>query len=94
MGAIARRFLEFYLRIPPYSAMYRRLGYEESELENGGNDRLIDAVVAWGDGESIAERVRAHLDAGADHVCLQVLREDPTELARQEWRELAALPLD
>ena len=43
---------------------------------NGGSDRLVDAIVAWGDDKTIAARVKAHLDAGANHVCIQPLRTD------------------
>jgi len=66
------------------------LAAADSDLAGGGSDRLVDAIVAWGGIEAIAARVKAHHDAGADHVCLQVLRANPNELPREEWRELAA----
>jgi 2-methylisocitrate lyase-like PEP mutase family enzyme len=50
-----------------------RLGFEEADLDDGGSERLRDAVVVWGDEEAIRARVQAHLDAGADHVCIQTL---------------------
>jgi probable F420-dependent oxidoreductase len=70
--ALARGYMETYLKLPNYTENLRRLGYG-AELSGGGSDRLVDAVVAWGDEAAVAARVRAHLDAGADHVCLQVL---------------------
>ncbi|MEV4395169.1 TIGR03620 family F420-dependent LLM class oxidoreductase [Nonomuraea sp. NPDC049607] len=75
---------------PHQAASLRRLGFGEDEIEHG-SDRLVDAIVAHGDVEAIEKRVRAHLDAGADHVCLQVLTDRPGEPPLPEWRELAAL---
>ena len=66
-----------------------RLGWPEDELTDGGSDRVVDALVAWGDEDMIRERVRAHLHAGADHVCIQVLREDRAELGLEELTALA-----
>src|SRR3954468_13331299 len=89
---VARRALEVYLGLPNYVNNWRRLGYGNDDLANGGSDRLIDDLVAWGDVEGIAERIEEHFDAGADHVCLQVISEREG-LPRDEWRELsAALP--
>ena len=48
----------------------------EAELDDGGNDRVIDAVVAWGDESALVDRVRAHREAGATHVCIQPLDVD------------------
>jgi hypothetical protein len=67
----------------------RRLGYTEEDVAGGGSDRLVDDVVAWGDLELVASRVRAHLEAGADHVCVQVIAEDPRALPMDAWRALA-----
>lgn len=85
---IARDTLTVYLTLPNYTENLRRLGFEEDDLARGGSDRLLDAVVAWGTPETIASRVRAHRDAGADHVCIQVLG-DPRRFPRAGWRELA-----
>ncbi|MEU0568160.1 LLM class F420-dependent oxidoreductase [Nonomuraea sp. NPDC005983] len=71
----ARRFTSFYLRLPNYANNLRDLGWGDQDLANGGSDALVDALVAWGDPETIIERVRAHHDAGADHVCVQPLAE-------------------
>lgn len=70
---------------------FRRLGFTDADLADGGSDRLIDALVVAGDLDTIAARVQAHLDAGADHLCLQPITPDRDELPRREWRELAAL---
>jgi probable F420-dependent oxidoreductase len=65
----------FYLQAPNYLENLRWLGFQEADLAGGGSDALVDAIVAWGDEEAIATRVREHLDAGADHVCLQPVTE-------------------
>lgn len=86
---IARRFMTVYLGLPNYVRNLRRLGYREEDFANGGSDRLVDAIVAWGDEEAIRRRVQAHLDAGASHVCIQVLDRDPRSLPMAQWRRLA-----
>ena len=68
---IARRHLSAYLRMPNYRASWLEEGFDETDLAGEGSDRLVDGLVAWGDAETVAARVRAHLDAGADHVCMQ-----------------------
>jgi probable F420-dependent oxidoreductase len=69
--AAAREFAKTYLRLRNYTSNLLRFGFTEDDIANGGSDRLIDAVVPHGSPEAIAEAVQAHLDAGADHVCLQ-----------------------
>ncbi len=93
--ATARAHMEIYLGLPNYANNLMRLGFTEEEITTGGGaDRVVDAVVAWGGVEAATERVQAHLDAGADHVCIQVLEPDMAALPRQGWRDLAqALPL-
>ncbi len=91
--AIARRHLAVYLGLPNYTSHLRRLGFTDVDLAAGGSDRLIDALVAWGDLDQVARRVREHHDAGADHVCLQVLDADPRGLPLRQWRELAGVLL-
>jgi probable F420-dependent oxidoreductase len=88
--AIARAHMQTYLGLPNYVRNLRALGYGDADLANGGSDRLVDAIVAWGPVDAVTARVRAHHDAGADHVCLQVLRENPAEVPREEWTQLAA----
>jgi probable F420-dependent oxidoreductase len=75
--AIARDHLELYLTLPNYRDNWLRSGFEESDLADGGSDRLIDALIAWGDEASVLERVAQHHAAGADHVALQALGDDP-----------------
>ena len=87
---IARTYMATYLGLPNYVRNLQSLGYGDDDFANGGSDRLVDAIVAWGGVGAAVARVKAHHDAGADHVCVQVLREDPRELPREEWRELAA----
>jgi probable F420-dependent oxidoreductase len=89
--AIARTHLAGYLRLPNYTNNWLRLGFTAEDVANGGSDRLVDALVAWGTVEQIGERVAAHQQAGADHVCLQVLTGDQTTLPLTEWRALTAL---
>jgi probable F420-dependent oxidoreductase len=86
----ARAHIEFYLGLPNYVQNWKRLGFGDDDVADGGSDRLVDAMVVIGGAEQIAERVRDHHDAGADHVCLQVLATD-TELPEREWSELADL---
>lgn len=71
----ARAFTTGYLGLPNYADNLRRLGYPAGELTAGGSDRVVDDVVAWGDVEAVAARVREHVEAGADHVCVQLLPE-------------------
>ncbi len=73
---IARENMKVYVGLPNYQNNLKWLGYSDDDFANGGSDRLVDAIVAWGDEKAIAERIRAHHDAGADHVCIQPLRPD------------------
>jgi probable F420-dependent oxidoreductase len=86
---LARRHTSRYLQLPNYINNLRRLGFNDMDLAGSGSDRLVDAVVAWGGEEAIVSRVRAHLDAGADHVCVQVLNPDRRGLPAAQWRRLA-----
>ncbi|MET9292233.1 LLM class F420-dependent oxidoreductase [Streptomyces sp. NPDC003077] len=93
--AIARTYLGTYLALTNYLNSWRRLGFTDQDFANGGSDRLIDAVFAIGEPEAIRARAERFLDAGADHIALQVVTAGPrTALPRAEWRQLAsALPL-
>lgn len=73
---VARQFMATYLGLPNYRNNLLTLGFTESDLDNGGSDRLVDAIVAWGDAASIQKRIEAHWQNGADHVALQMLRAD------------------
>jgi probable F420-dependent oxidoreductase len=87
--AIARAHLATYLGLPNYSNNWKRQGFTDEDIADGGSDRLVDALVVWGDEGAIAARVQEHRDAGADHVCVQVLTSDPAALPLAEWRALA-----
>jgi probable F420-dependent oxidoreductase len=85
---LGRDHLSHYFALPNYTNNLRRLGFGDADFADGGSDRIVDAVVAWGDPDAIAGRVKEHRDAGADHVCIQVLS-DEGMLPRRVWRELA-----
>ena len=90
---IARKDLGVYFGLPNYTDSWRRLGFTDADLAAGGSDRLVDALYGWGSPEQIADRVREHHRAGADHVCLRVVTahlDDAVRLPRKEWRELAS----
>ncbi|MBO8194032.1 TIGR03620 family F420-dependent LLM class oxidoreductase [Streptomyces oryzae] len=92
--ATARDYLARYLALGNYRNSLLRLGFTESDFDDGGSERLVDAVVAIGDAEAVRARVDEFLGAGADHVALQVVTPDMTALPREEWRTLAeAMPL-
>jgi probable F420-dependent oxidoreductase len=86
---LARRFAVDYLQTPNYANNLRRMGYTDQDLGGQGSDRVIDATIAWGDVDQISARVREHLEAGADHVCVQVVGEDDLDVCLPELRELA-----
>lgn len=90
---LARGFAVDYLELPNYANNLRRLGFTAEDVAGSGSDRVIDATVAWGSVAAIAERVRAHFDAGADHVAVQVVG-DAGETGIRELRELAPSLLD
>jgi probable F420-dependent oxidoreductase len=87
--ATARQHMAMYLAAPNYASNLIRLGYHQADLDNGGSDRIVDDIVAWGEPARILERVQAHHAAGADHVCVQVLNQDRRVPALDEWRQLA-----
>ena len=77
-----------YLAIPLYADRLRELGWDEDDV-TGPSDALVDAIVAWGSHDDIAARLRAHLDAGADHVAVQVVAPEERTAPLAEWNELA-----
>jgi probable F420-dependent oxidoreductase len=91
---IARRFAADYLDSPNYANNLRRMGYTAADVSGQGSDRVVDAVIAWGDVDRIASRVREHVQAGADHVCLQVVSDDEEDVGVGELRDLADAVLD
>ena len=86
---VARENMAIYMGLPNYTNNLRRLGWSEEDLADGGSDKLVDAIVVWGTVDDVLARVQAHLDAGADHVCIQTLRENQTEVPVEDWRELS-----
>lgn len=89
--ARAHWHLEIYTGLPNYRASWEEQGFAEEDFVRGGSERLKEAMVAWGGAEKIAERVRAHLDAGADHVMIQALGPDAFEVPAEQWRALAPM---
>ena len=88
---IGRRVLGLYLQLPNYRNMLLTCGFAEDDMENGGSDRLIDQLLGWGDEAQIRAHVQAHLDAGADHVCVQAINlEDPARPCFKALEVIAA----
>jgi probable F420-dependent oxidoreductase len=85
---VARRYAQLYLGLSNYTGNLLRFDYTEDDLRDGGSDRLIDAVVPHGSVGEVAAALRAHLDAGADHVCVQPV--GATGIPRADWTALAA----
>ncbi len=86
---IARGAMSIYLTLPNYVNNLRRLGWTDEDFADGGTDRLVDAIVVWGDEVQIRARVDEHFAAGADHVCVQVLTDARSALPMDAWRRLA-----
>ncbi|MEU7526185.1 LLM class F420-dependent oxidoreductase [Saccharothrix sp. NPDC042600] len=83
-----RRNLALYLQLENYTNNWLRNGFTEDDFRDGGSDRLVDALVAWGPTDRVAARLRAHLDAGADHVSVQLL--GANQDTSPAFRDLAA----
>jgi probable F420-dependent oxidoreductase len=86
---LARAYASIYLGLPNYTQNLRDFGFEDDDIAGGGSDRLIDAVIPWGDATTVAARVREHHDAGADHVCIQVVA-SRQDFPLDGYRQLAA----
>jgi probable F420-dependent oxidoreductase len=90
--AIARDFLELYLRLPNYTTNFERLGFTADDFTGGGSDRLVDALVAWGTDDAISDRLTEFHTAGADHLALQLITAEGGETPPlTEWRRLAGV---
>jgi probable F420-dependent oxidoreductase len=87
--ALGREYASIYLSAPNYTENLRTFGFGDDDIGGGGSDRLIDAVVPWGDAQTVAARIHEHLDAGADHVCIQVVAAHH-DFPLVEYRELAS----
>ena len=90
---IARQHMRIYLDLPNYANNLIRMGYDEADITDA-SDNVVDAIVAWGSMDDVLARIKAHHDAGADHVCVQVLQEDARAVPREAWRALGDALLD
>ena len=86
--AIARQHMAVYVGLPNYAKNLERMGYNSQDIADI-SDEVVDAIVAWGSQDDALARVKAHHDAGADHVCIQILTEDPKVLPTEGWRQMA-----
>jgi probable F420-dependent oxidoreductase len=86
---VARQHVTSYMVAKHQTDNLRRLGFTDDDF--AGSDRLVDAITVTGDVDAVAARVQEHLDAGANHVCIQVLTADQGRIPLAEWRELADL---
>ncbi len=95
--AMARQGLRFYIELPAYHRVWKSIGFDESDFENGGSDRLIDSVITWGDEKRLRDRIAAFGEAGASHVVITPIHpeeeENPSRAAGVgiDWRCLEAL---
>ena len=86
----ARKYMNFYLQGPHYTATLRTVGFTEADFANGISDRLVDAVVAWGNEEALRQRITAQYQAGASHVCILPLSPDGSTLPNERTLETLA----
>ena len=86
---VARTHTAIYTGLPNYANNLKRFGFVEEDFDGAGSDRLVDAVVAWGTMDDVVARINAHHDAGADHVCIQVIAADGRSVPVEAWRQLA-----
>jgi probable F420-dependent oxidoreductase len=86
---IARQTMAFYMPLPNYRNNWLRLGFSEDDLADGGSNRFLDAMVAWGEKSAVQKRIQEHFEAGASHVCIQGLH--PDGQPRPDLNALAAL---
>lgn len=73
---IARSHMSTYTDLPNYRNNLKQFGFEDADFANSGSDKLVDAIVAWGDKQALIDRIQAHWDAGATHVCIQALKDE------------------
>ena len=87
---VARAAMKIYAGLPNYQNNLKWLGYTDADFEGGCSDRLVDAIVAWGDETAIRKRIQQHYDAGADHVCIQPLHPEGFPMPDEKVLELLA----
>ncbi len=73
---VARVHMAIYLGLDNYRNNLKQFGFEDADFADGGSDRLVDAIFAWGDEQALRQRIQAHWDAGADHVCIQAYADE------------------
>src|SRR5690606_27507741 len=88
--AVARAAIKIYIGLPNYQNNLKWLGFEDADFAGDGSDRLVDALVAWGDEDAIRARIQAHFDAGASHVCVQPIDPEGRPVPHREVLELLA----
>jgi probable F420-dependent oxidoreductase len=88
--AKARSYIAHYDGYENYSKSWLRSGFTQEDIAHGGSDRLINGLVAWGDGEAVSRRLTEHLEAGADHVCAQIWTGGKEDDPRADWIKLAS----
>ncbi len=88
--AVARAAMKIYVGLPNYQNNLKWLGFDDSDFAGNMSDRLVDAIVAWGDEGAIRKRIQQHWDAGADHVCIQALNAENPLLPDEKVLELLA----
>jgi probable F420-dependent oxidoreductase len=88
--ATARENMKIYMGLPNYLNNLRWMGFDETDLADGGSDKLVDAIVAWGDETALRKRVDEHFAAGADHVCIQALHPEGQGIPDMKALELLA----
>jgi probable F420-dependent oxidoreductase len=88
---IAREAIGLSFTLPNYRNHYLRMGFDAEDMENGGSNRLVDAIVAWGEEKAIRDRIWQHQEAGADHVCIQPLRRGTRHLTANDEKVLELL---
>jgi len=81
---IGRATVGRYLGFPNYVNNYRRMGFTDADFDGGPSDRLVDAIIAWGDEAAIRRRIQEHWDAGADHVAVQVVAREGLKVSRED----------
>ena len=92
---LARKDLSIYLDLPNYRNNFLRMGFTEDDLSEGGSDRLLDAIRPWGDMQTISTKITEHFEAGADHVCVQLVVDQTKQhefqngLPVKQWKTLA-----
>ena len=91
---VARRYMSWFLGVENFQKSLLWQGFDEKDLIGDGSDRLVDAIVAWGDEETVRARVQDHFDAGATHVSVQAIAEDPLALELDAYRRIAPALLD